>query len=235
MPLPGCIRVREVALFELRACGAGMLTLKRLTILAIADRAPLRAAFDLVVPYQRSGVAAPEVDAIYASGGPWATMRTLSDAGRYGEIVEWIRRLAPHGPVLDIGAGDGLLAQAMAGLPIPYVGVDFAAATMARMQAEHGGPLRRFVVGDATSYVPERRYPVILLNDMLYFLEEPIRHAKRLAGYLEPGGALIVAMYLGRYQLKVLHGLHKAFHVEEQSYVVSARGRSFVQLIARQR
>jgi 2-polyprenyl-3-methyl-5-hydroxy-6-metoxy-1,4-benzoquinol methylase len=207
---------------------------KRLAALAIADSPPLRALYALLCgPYRRASehqVSGESVDAIYRDGSRWSSMRTFSDAGRYGEIVEWIRRLAPEGPVLDIGAGDGLLAQAMSGLRVSYVGVDIAADTMARMEAEYGGPLRRFVIGDATTYVPEHAYPVIVLNDMLYYLDEPLRHARRLASYLAPGGTLIVAMFLGRTQLKILHELHRAFEVVEQSYVLSHRGRSFVQL-----
>ena len=63
------------------------------------------------------------------SKGDWLTQRTFSDAGRYGVIVEWIRRLAPQGPVLDIGAGDGLLSDALSP-DVDYLGVDYAPATI---------------------------------------------------------------------------------------------------------
>ena len=210
---------------------------KRLVALAIADSDPLLALHSLVSgPYRRGEgfrLTGEIVDAIHRDGRRWSRTRSLADSGRYGELVEWIRRLAPEGPVLDIGAGDGLLAQAMACLPNDYLGVDFAEETMARMQRELGGPLRRFVRGDATSYVPERRYPLIVLNDMLYYLEEPVRHAQRFASYLEPEGALLVAMFLGRNQLKILHGLHRAFVVIEQSLMVAHDGAAYVQLVLR--
>ena len=40
--------------------------------------------------------------------------------------------LAPHGPILDIGAGDGLLIEALGSLDLEYLGVDFAPETVSK-------------------------------------------------------------------------------------------------------
>jgi 2-polyprenyl-6-hydroxyphenyl methylase/3-demethylubiquinone-9 3-methyltransferase len=162
-------------------------------------------------------------------------MRTFADAGRYGLLAEWVRRLAPEGPVLDIGAGDGLFLQALDSPDVEYLGVDFAPETVAAMQQKFGGPKRQFVVGDATTYVPSRRYPIILFNDMLYYLEDPVGHVRRLAAFLEPGGTIIVACYLSGVQLRLLDALVKAFDVVEQSYFRNSERRTFFQLALRPR
>ncbi len=158
----------------------------------------------------------------------WAVMNSFADAGRYGALAEWIRRLAPRGAVLDIGAGNGLLAEALASHDVDYLGVDIAAQTVAAVQARLGRPNRRFVVGDATSYVPEHHYPLIIFNDMLYYLEQPVYHVQRLCAFLEPGGTIIVAMYLHWPQIRLLHDLCSAFDVVEQTFIHNSAGRSFV-------
>jgi SAM-dependent methyltransferase len=211
--------------------------LKELALLAVADSAllrgmyvTLRGAYKLHPRYADNGSGVDE----HYTRDEWFTMRTFADAGRYGLLAEWVRRLAPEGPVLDIGAGDGLFVQAL-GRDVEYLGVDFAAETVAAMQQKFGGPKRQFVVGDATTYVPSRRYPIILFNDMLYQLEDPVRHVQRLAAFLEPGGTIIVASYLAGVQLRLLDALLKAFDVEEQGYFRNSERRTFFQVALRPR
>jgi SAM-dependent methyltransferase len=211
--------------------------LKELALLAVADSpllrrmyVTLRGEYELHPRYADNG---SDVDEHYMKD-EWFTMRTFADAGRYGLLAEWVRRLAPTGPVLDIGAGDGLFVQSL-GSDVEYLGVDFAAKTVETMQQRFGGPKRQFVVGDATTYVPSRCYPIILFNDMLYQLRDPVRHVQRLSAFLEPGGMIIVASYLAGVQVRLLDALLKSFDVEEQSYFRNGERRVFFQLALRPR
>ncbi len=118
----------------------------------VADSPALRGLLvTLRGPYKRSEShleTGATVDQRYGDGAnDWSTMKSFSHAGRYGAMAEWIRRLAPQGPVLDIGAGNGLLAEALAGLEVDYLGVDFAAATIEAVGARPGGPKRLFSGG----------------------------------------------------------------------------------------
>jgi 2-polyprenyl-3-methyl-5-hydroxy-6-metoxy-1,4-benzoquinol methylase len=212
--------------------------LKQLAILATADSAALRSlyvalrgAYRLLPKYAVDGEA---VDAHYKNGD-WSSMRSFADAGRYGVLAEWIRRLAPQGPILDIGSGDGLLLEALARLDLEYLGVDFARETVDAMQQRFGGVKRRFELGEASTYVPSHRYPIILFNDMLYYMEEPVRHVKRLAAFLESDGTIIVASHLADAKIRLLDALLEEFDVVEQSYFITGEHRTFVQLALKPR
>ena len=212
--------------------------LKQLAILATADSAALRSlyvalrgTYALLPKYAVNGEA---VDTLYKKGD-WSSMRSFADAGRYGVLAEWIRRLAPRGPILDIGAGDGLLIEALGGLDVEYLGVDFAQQTVDAMQQRFGGVKRRFELGEASAYVPSRRYPIILFNDMLYYMEEPVRHVKRLAAFLEPDGTIIVASHLADAKIRLLDALLEEFDVVERSYFITGEHRAFVQLALKPR
>jgi 2-polyprenyl-3-methyl-5-hydroxy-6-metoxy-1,4-benzoquinol methylase len=191
----------------------------------------LRGAYRLLPKYAVSGAT---VDAHYKNGD-WSSMRSFADAGRYGVLAEWIRLLAPQGPILDIGAGDGLLIEALGSLDLEYLGVDFARETVDAMQQQFGGVKRRFEFGEASTYVPSRRYPIILFNDMLYYMEEPVRHVKRLAAYLESDGIIIVASHLADAKIRLLDALLKEFDIVEKSYFVTGEHRTFVQLVLKPR
>jgi len=137
--------------------------------------------------------------------------------------------------ILDIGAGDGLLIEALGSLDLEYLGVDFARETVDAMQQRFGGVKRRFELGEASTYVPSRRYPIILFNDMLYYMEEPVRHVKRLAAFLETDGTIIVASHLADAKIRLLDALLEVFDVVEQSYFITGEQRTFVQLALKPR
>lgn len=212
---------------------------QRLLVLACASIPTLRRLLvKLKGPFRRlpnRETSGAQVDSRYEKN-EWATMRTLADSGRYGVLAEWVRRLVPKGgAVLDIGAGDGLLCDSLGMTDVDYLGVDFAAETIARMEAARGRPQRRFVVGDMTTYEPAQLYDMVIFSDMLYYLEEPVRHTLRLSKWLKPDGYIVVAMFLRTQQVRLLDALFREFDVVEQSFYINGEGRDFVQVILKPR
>lgn len=132
-------------------------------------------------------------DAIYASGG-WDKLRDKAELGRYAVVSGYCANLEARS-VLDVGCGEGVLAESLARAALEdYVGIDFSPLAIAKAQAK-GIPGARFVVGDAHDYRPDRRFDVIVFNEVLYYLDRPRRAVSRLARALEPEGHIIVSVF----------------------------------------
>lgn len=132
-------------------------------------------------------------DAIYASGG-WDKLRDMAELGRYAVIGAYCAHLGARS-VLDVGCGEGLLAESLPAAVLKgYVGVDFSPVAIAKAEAK-ALPGARFLVGDAQSYEPDRRFDVIVFNEVLYYLERPGRAVARLGEWLEPDGRFVVSIF----------------------------------------
>jgi SAM-dependent methyltransferase len=109
-------------------------------------------------------------------------------------VLQWLRHLAPpggFGPILDVGCGDGLLFDRLRELGRPE-GVE-ADAALVTAGGRARGPIH---VGpfDRASFVPDRRYGLILMLDVLEHLDHPraaLRYAREL---LAPGGRLLLTV-----------------------------------------
>src|SRR6185295_7138663 len=75
--------------------------------------------------------AAKEVwEAQYGSGG-WEFMRGLDELARYSVIAGFLHHLKPGGSVLDVGSGEGLLADHLRPFGCSrYLGVDLSEAAV---------------------------------------------------------------------------------------------------------
>ncbi len=228
---PGYLGVRVSSKVEI--------SIRDLALLKVADSMLARRVYVWCKgPYSRRRDHAAEtpevVDRHYRDyDGDYTDQQSFSHAARYGAVAEWIKRLVPvGGSVLDIGAGDGQLAAALAQLAICYVGVDFAADIVRKMNASVGvAGQRQFIHADATVFEPSHQQHVIVFNDMLYYLEDPVGVVERLSRWLVRGGSIIVTMYLSGLQIRLMDGLLKRFTSVERLYLYNSLGQPFVQML----
>jgi len=129
----------------------------------------------------------------YAEGG-WDWLHNLEELAHHSVIAGYIGRLAPNGRVLDLGCGDGLLLEQLAGrVYARYVGVDFAEA-IARA-AHRADDKTRFIVGDINDVEPDGVFDAIVFNESLYFLWDVARGLERYERFLAPAGLFLVSMH----------------------------------------
>ncbi len=95
-------------------------------------------------------------------------------------LARRLDRLAPPGPILDVGAGDGVLVDALAARGREAVGLE---------RTEGGGRVRAGEVTDV-----DGRWAAIVFWHSLEHLREPGRALDHAAGLLAPGGVLVVAI-----------------------------------------
>jgi 2-polyprenyl-3-methyl-5-hydroxy-6-metoxy-1,4-benzoquinol methylase len=129
----------------------------------------------------------------------WKYLASLEQVPRYAIIEGWRRRLKPAGSVLDLGCGEGALLEHLppAG-GVTYTGVDLSqvaidvAVTKIRDESRE-----RFVCADLRTFeMPAgSAFDVIVFNEVLYYLADPVSVVQRYRASLATGGLVIVSIF----------------------------------------
>ena len=94
--------------------------------------------------------------------------------------------------VLDVGCGSGHLARLLAEKSgCAVVGIDKDAEKISLARSLHAHPDLELVAGDATISVPEGRYDVVILSNVLEHLTDRSQFLKRLKDRIGPARFLI--------------------------------------------
>jgi cyclopropane fatty-acyl-phospholipid synthase-like methyltransferase len=108
-----------------------------------------------------------------------------------------VERLVPVGAaVLDLGAGTGALASALAPRSARVVAVDYVPEFVARLAETPGVEA---VCSDVMAFAPGGRFDAVLIFGVMNYLspEESATLYARCRGWLEPGGVLVVKHQCG--------------------------------------
>jgi len=128
--------------------------------------------------------------------GRWSYLHQLQELGHYSVIAGYIKYLKHGASVLDLGCGDGILAERLdTNSYSEYVGVDLSEVAISHAQAR-AYARASFESDDIERYVPRRSFDVIVFNESLYYLGDPLGALARYRQYLKPRGMFIVSMYL---------------------------------------
>ena len=86
------------------------------------------------------------------------------------------------------------VAQRFAGdKKVWYTGIDLFESPI-RRAAHKNDERTRFLQADAAAYTPDEQFDVIVWNESLYYLKEPLEIAARYGRSLKPDGIVIVSM-----------------------------------------
>lgn len=128
--------------------------------------------------------------------GVWTYLEEPAELARYAVVAGAVRRLRPGGAVLDLGCGEGLLAEhLMQDGYRRYVGIDLSVAAVAAAASRRADAATRFAVADADDWPLRGAFDAVVLNECLYYLQEPLEAARRALAALRPGGVLVVSMF----------------------------------------
>ena len=113
-----------------------------------------------------------------------------SDASSHGRIVDWLRD-RPASRVLDLGCGDGFVAEQLRAVGHQVVGVDVAPSEGVKDRVD------RFVEADLDAGLPpglDGPFDVIVAADVIEHVRAPERLLDELHGILAPGGVLVASI-----------------------------------------
>ena len=122
----------------------------------------------------------------------WQRLRDDQESARYVEVRRVVEKYAADGDVLDLGCSQGILQE---GLRYGrYVGVDSSAKSieLARVKADER---TRFITGDVSSYRPDQAPDATVLNEVIYYLSDPLQTVQRQARFLAPGGVVVISLF----------------------------------------
>ena len=122
----------------------------------------------------------------------WQRLRVRSEAARYCAVRTVTERYARDGFVLDIGCSQGILQE---GLKYGrYLGVDNCEQSirLAQPKCDRG---TQFVCADGSSFVADQSPDAVVMNEVLYYLPDPVAAVEHHARRLAPGGVVIISIY----------------------------------------
>jgi 2-polyprenyl-3-methyl-5-hydroxy-6-metoxy-1,4-benzoquinol methylase len=173
-------------------------------------------------------------EAQYAAGR-WDFLAELSELARFSILAGYICHLKPGGTVLDTGCGQGALLRR---LPTSgyskYVGIDLSASAIS-VAKQHANERSSFFAADCEKYSPTENFDVIVFNEVLSCLHDPLRTVERYVSTLNPGGLLLLSLCTaGRGSTKLLRQLKQSYAtVDEVQVVHSGRQVSWICTVLR--
>jgi 2-polyprenyl-3-methyl-5-hydroxy-6-metoxy-1,4-benzoquinol methylase len=122
----------------------------------------------------------------------WQRLRGGYETARYEAVRGVTQRYAGDGFVLDIGCSQGILQE---GLRYGrYLGVDNCeqSITLARPKCDQW---TQFMCADGSTFVANQHPDAVVMNEVIYYLPDPIAAVAHHARYLAPGGVVIISIY----------------------------------------
>ena len=159
----------------------------------------------------------------YRHGG-WEFMRGFDELARYSVIAGYLHHLRPGGSVLDVGSGEGLLADHLRPFGYSrYLGVDLSEAAI-RQAAGRTDAATSFAAADAESYVPPERWDAIVFNECVYYFDDPVGTVRRYEAFLAEGGAFVVSTFRSRRADVIVRRLIETCSLIEETAITNRKG-----------
>ncbi|HEY1889913.1 MAG TPA: methyltransferase domain-containing protein [Steroidobacteraceae bacterium] len=164
-------------------------------------------------------------EAQYAAGR-WDFLAQLPELARFSILAGYIYHLKPGAAVLDTGCGQGaLLGRLPSACYSSYVGIDLSGSAIAVAQKQQN-ERSTFLVADCEEYSPAENFDVIVFNEVLCCLRDPLCTVERYARSLKADGLLLVSLCTAaRGSATILRRLKRAYATIDEVQVTGNGGK----------
>lgn len=137
---------------------------------------------------------------------------SIEDLPRYAMLSAYIGSLGgARARILDLGCGYGRLAELLGdGSFAAYVGIDISAVAVAHARAR-AAPNMRFEVRNLSTWEPGECFDIIVFNEVLYYLHDPVEVMLRHERALTTAGFMLVSMFRHGNSDIIWREIHKRF------------------------
>jgi SAM-dependent methyltransferase len=149
--------------------------------------------------YHRATKSSDEVVGDEHARGRWEYLNDIQEMSRYAVVAGYCRYGGTASSVLDLGCGFGVLRGWLDPLQgIEYVGVDLSDVAIERAAQAWTDDATTFVAMDVAKYVPDRKFDLIIFNEVLYYFGRPDEILERYGRFLEANGRFIISLWEAR-------------------------------------
>lgn len=130
------------------------------------------------------------------SKGLWDRLQCVEEVGHYALIAGLINYYKKQSNVLEIGSGEGILADHI--LYYNYTGLDLSSKAVNIGKEKRGDANTKFVVGDMFTWIPDTKFSTIVFNECLRYADSEHESrivVERFLPFLEPDGLIIISNY----------------------------------------
>jgi SAM-dependent methyltransferase len=129
--------------------------------------------------------------------GEWDYLFSPEELGHYLIMLGYIVYLCRPRRVLDAGCGAGRLLELLLPYQIDkYIGFDISTEAIERCHRLIGERSNiELQVADFDSFSAAEEFDVIVFNESIYYSSDPRGTLEKAAGWLAPGGALLLSIY----------------------------------------
>lgn len=165
-------------------------------------------------PYRKPDIPQNQWEQEYRDGS-WSHLQNARELAHYSVIIGYCMHYRPGGSLLDVGCGEGVLQRRLRALGYShYLGIDRSEEAIARAQVEQDARTE-FRCADAEAYKPQDTFDVIIFNEVLYYLKDPVDVVRRVARALNPDGIAIISMLRWTSSRRIWRSLERSMPIED--------------------
>ena len=128
--------------------------------------------------------------------GRWQYLHEAREMGRYALIASYIRAFTERPRVLDLGCGEGILAEYLEWVGIEhYVGLDVSPTAVAAAKVDPAKSTMIAADMQTHEFPARERFDAIVFNEVLSYPQAPMQVVDKYRLLLSPEGIVVVSMW----------------------------------------
>lgn len=155
--------------------------------------------------------------------GYWDKLTDIEEMGHYAIIAAYIQRFTSAPKILDIGCGEGVLLNYLSkDIYSEYLGIDLSQTAIDKATIKQDSKTR-FQICDISTFTSKSNFDVIILNEVLYYLSNPVKVMSQLNDSMNASSIFIVSMVFpaGEY---IWPKLESKFSLISSDIITNVRG-----------